>query len=93
MSILGTRVVRVEDPRFLTGGGTYIAHLRLEGTVHVTYVRSTVAHARILSVDTTDMSFRTFKLRPDPANEVTYANRDRIIVQELEGLCAPGLAH
>ena len=30
---------------------------------------------------------------PDPANEVTYANRDRIIVQELEGLCAPGLSH
>ncbi len=48
---------------------------------------------RILSVDTTDMTFRTFKLRADPANEVTYANRDRIIVQELEGLCAPGLAH
>ncbi len=48
---------------------------------------------RILSVDTTDMSFRTFKLRADPTNEVTYENRDRIIVQELEGLCAPGLAH
>ena len=48
---------------------------------------------RILSVDTTDLSFRTFKLRADPANEVTYANRDRIIVQDLEGLCAPGLAH
>ena len=48
---------------------------------------------RILSVDTTDMSFRTFNLRPDPANQVIYANRDRIIVQELEGLCAPGLAH
>jgi molybdopterin/thiamine biosynthesis adenylyltransferase/rhodanese-related sulfurtransferase len=46
---------------------------------------------RILSVDTTDMSFRTFNLRKDPANQVTYANRDRIIVQELEGLCAPGL--
>ncbi len=48
---------------------------------------------RILSVDTTDMSFRTFKLRADPGNQVTYENRDRIIVQELEGLCAPGLAH
>lgn len=48
---------------------------------------------RILSIDTTDMSFRTFKLRPDPTNEVTWANRDRIIVRELEGLCAPGLAH
>jgi molybdopterin/thiamine biosynthesis adenylyltransferase/rhodanese-related sulfurtransferase len=46
---------------------------------------------RILSVDTTDMSFRTFNLRKDPANQVTYENRDRIIIQELEGLCAPGL--
>ena len=41
MSILGTRVVRVEDPRFLTGQGTYIANLDLPGAVHVTYVRST----------------------------------------------------
>jgi molybdopterin/thiamine biosynthesis adenylyltransferase/rhodanese-related sulfurtransferase len=48
---------------------------------------------RILSVDTTEMEFRVFNLKPDPANEVTWENRDRIIVQELEGLCAPGLAH
>jgi sulfur-carrier protein adenylyltransferase/sulfurtransferase len=48
---------------------------------------------RILSVDTTEMEFRVFNLRPDPANEVTYANRERIIVKELDGLCAPGLSH
>jgi len=48
---------------------------------------------RILSVDTTEMEFRVFNLKPDPANEVTYENRDRIIIQELDGLCAPGLAH
>jgi sulfur-carrier protein adenylyltransferase/sulfurtransferase len=48
---------------------------------------------RILSVDTTEMEFRVFNLRPDPANEVTWENRDRIVVQELDGLCAPGLAH
>ena len=48
---------------------------------------------RILSVDTTEMEFRVFNLRPDPANEVTYANRDRIVIQDLEGLCAPGLGH
>ena len=48
---------------------------------------------RILAVDTTEMIFRTFKLQPDPANEVTYANRDRILIRELEGLCAPGLTH
>ncbi len=48
---------------------------------------------RILSVDTTEMEFRVFNLKPDPTNQVTYENRDRIIVQELDGLCAPGLAH
>jgi molybdopterin/thiamine biosynthesis adenylyltransferase/rhodanese-related sulfurtransferase len=48
---------------------------------------------RILSVDTTEMSFRVFKLRIDPRNEVTYANRERIQVRDLDGLCAPWLGH
>jgi sulfur-carrier protein adenylyltransferase/sulfurtransferase len=48
---------------------------------------------RILSVDTTEMEFRVFNLRRDPANVVTWENRERIIVQDLEGLCAPGLTH
>lgn len=48
---------------------------------------------RILAIDTTEMDFRVFNLKPDPANEVTYANRDRIEIVELEGLCAPGLSH
>jgi molybdopterin/thiamine biosynthesis adenylyltransferase/rhodanese-related sulfurtransferase len=48
---------------------------------------------RILAIDTTEMSFRTFKLRPDPQNQVTYANRDRIEVRDLEGACAPWLSH
>jgi molybdopterin/thiamine biosynthesis adenylyltransferase/rhodanese-related sulfurtransferase len=46
---------------------------------------------RILSVDTTEMEFRVFKLRPDPANVVTWDNRDRIEIRELDGLCAPYL--
>jgi hypothetical protein len=48
---------------------------------------------RILTVDTTEMEFRVFNLKADPANEVTYANRDRIEIKELDGLCAPGLSH
>jgi molybdopterin/thiamine biosynthesis adenylyltransferase/rhodanese-related sulfurtransferase len=48
---------------------------------------------RILSVDTTEMSFRVFKLRADPNNVVTYENRDRIEVRDLDGLCAPWLSH
>ncbi len=48
MSILGTRVARVEDHRFLTAGGTYVADLTdplLDGALYATYVRSTMAHA------------------------------------------------
>src|SRR3712207_8243342 len=54
MSILGTRVVRTEDPLFLTRGATYTDDLvddRLSGALHVTFVRSQVAHGRLLSVD------------------------------------------
>ena len=48
---------------------------------------------RILAVDTTEMTFRTFKLQRDPSNPVTWENRDRIVIKELDGLCAPGLSH
>jgi molybdopterin/thiamine biosynthesis adenylyltransferase/rhodanese-related sulfurtransferase len=48
---------------------------------------------RILAVDTTEMSFRVFKLQRDPSNPVTWENRDRIEVRELDGLCAPWMAH
>ncbi len=51
MSILGTRVIRTEDPRFLTTGGVYTDDMRLPGACHVHFVRSAVAHARISSVD------------------------------------------
>jgi len=56
MSILGTRVARVEDPRFLTDGGTYMADFQdplLEGARYVTYVRSSLAHGTF-TVDVSD---------------------------------------
>jgi aerobic carbon-monoxide dehydrogenase large subunit len=55
MSNLGTRVVRTEDPRLLTAGGSYTDDLRLpelDGAVRATVVRSPVAHARITGIDT-----------------------------------------
>jgi aerobic carbon-monoxide dehydrogenase large subunit len=54
VSILGTRVLRTEDPRFLTTGGVYtedVVDERLAGAYHVFFVRSPVAHAKILGVD------------------------------------------
>ena len=52
MSILGNRVLRKEDPRFLRGEATYVENLTLEGALTITFVRSLLAHARIVGVDT-----------------------------------------
>jgi len=54
MSIMGTRVLRTEDPRLLTSGGVYTDDLRLPeltGAAYVTIVRSPVAHALITRID------------------------------------------
>ncbi|MGI9029463.1 MAG: xanthine dehydrogenase family protein molybdopterin-binding subunit [Ilumatobacteraceae bacterium] len=53
-SILGNRVVRKEDPKFLTTGGVYVDDLdlpELAGAAHVVYVRSPVAHGTITAID------------------------------------------
>jgi aerobic carbon-monoxide dehydrogenase large subunit len=52
MSVIGQRVRRKEDPRFLTGRGRYVDNLELEGALHATFVRSPFAHARINGIDT-----------------------------------------
>ena len=44
---------------------------------------------RLLAYDSLEQSFREFKVRKDPANEITYENRDRIVVAELDDLCMP----
>jgi len=51
VSILGNRVLRVEDPRFLRGEGRYLENMPLAGAAWVTFVRSPLAHARISGVD------------------------------------------
>ena len=54
MSILGTRVLRTEDARLLTSGGTYVDDLRvpeLAGVARVTFVRAPLAHALITGID------------------------------------------
>jgi aerobic carbon-monoxide dehydrogenase large subunit len=55
VSIVGTRVVRTEDPRLLTVGGAYVDDVRvpeLTGAARVTFVRSPLGHARITGIDT-----------------------------------------
>jgi len=44
---------------------------------------------RYLTFDALEMSFREYKIRVDPTNPITWANRDQIQVVELDGHCMP----
>jgi carbon-monoxide dehydrogenase large subunit len=50
---LGQPVPRTEDPRLLRGGGRYISDMVLPGMLHGYVLRAPHAHAKILSIDTT----------------------------------------
>ena len=52
MSILGNRVTRSEDPRFITGTATFGDDVEAQGALHATFVRSILPHARITGIDT-----------------------------------------
>ena len=49
--VLGTRLLRREDPALLTGEAKFTNDLSLPGALHLAVLRSPYAHARILSVD------------------------------------------
>ena len=51
--MIGARVPRVEDERFLRGEGRFVADLRLPFMLEAFVFRSPHAHARILRIDTT----------------------------------------
>ena len=59
MSILGTRVVRVEDPRFLKGEGTYIANLQLPGAVLVLTASAETARLAVPGVEVRQLAADT----------------------------------
>jgi carbon-monoxide dehydrogenase large subunit len=52
--LVGKRVKRTEDPRFLTGVGQYVDDMAPAGMLHVALRRSDQPHARILNIDIGD---------------------------------------
>ncbi|MBV9366453.1 MAG: xanthine dehydrogenase family protein, partial [Solirubrobacterales bacterium] len=50
-NVVGQRIRRREDPRFLRGEGRYVDDLQLPDALHLTFVRSYLAHARINGID------------------------------------------
>ena len=50
------RMLRKEDPRFIRGKGRYVDDVQLPGMLHLAILRSPMAHARIVSIDTSAAS-------------------------------------
>ncbi|SHK52410.1 carbon-monoxide dehydrogenase large subunit [Pseudonocardia thermophila] len=49
--LVGARVHRKEDRKILTGTGRYVDDVQERGMLHAHFLRSTVPHARIVSID------------------------------------------
>ena len=51
MAYICQSVRRFEDPRLLTGQGSYVDDIKLPGLLHAAVLRSPHAHANIRSID------------------------------------------
>jgi aerobic carbon-monoxide dehydrogenase large subunit len=71
---MGERVRRQEDPRFITGQGTYVGDIRLPGMLHAAFVRCPYGHARMtrLSLD---------RVRAMPGVQAVFSARDLPVLQ------------
>jgi carbon-monoxide dehydrogenase large subunit len=49
--LFGQSIRRLEDDALLRGKGRYVADIALPGMLHATFLRSAVAHGRLLSID------------------------------------------
>ncbi|MDH3293243.1 MAG: xanthine dehydrogenase family protein molybdopterin-binding subunit [Acidimicrobiia bacterium] len=52
MTAIGTRKLRKEDPKLLTGESKYVDDIHVPGELWMGMVRSTMAHARVTGIDT-----------------------------------------
>ena len=87
-SMVGAAVVRKEDPALLTGRGTYVDDIRLPGIAHMAFVRSYSAHARIVSIDTSEA-----RARPGVLGVWTAADLEGLPpVRSVPGMERPCLA-
>jgi len=68
-SLIGARVARKEDYRFLTGAGQYTDDVALPGQTYAAFVRSPHAHATLKSI-------RTDKARKAPGVVAVYTGAD-----------------
>jgi carbon-monoxide dehydrogenase large subunit len=76
-SILGNPVRRVEDPRILAGEAKYFDDMVPTGCAHIVFVRSTIAHATVTSIDTSEAEAMPGVLAVATSASLTVAEPER----------------
>src|SRR5262245_38769667 len=74
--LIGKSIKRREDPRFITGRGSYVDDIKLPGTTYAVFVRSPHARARVKGSDT------AAALKP-PGVVAIFTNKDMTGVNSL----------
>ena len=54
--VFGSSIKRREDPKLITGRGSYVDDIKIVGMLHIAIVRSPYAHANIIGIDTSAAS-------------------------------------
>jgi carbon-monoxide dehydrogenase large subunit len=71
--LIGARIERKEDYRFLTGAGQYTDDVTLPRQAHAAFIRSPHAHARIKSIDARQARKGAIGAPPAVMNAITDA--------------------
>src|SRR5436190_14938425 len=90
--LVGARVPRVEDPRLLTGRGRFVADIPLPGMLHAAFVRSTLAHGKIQSVDVSEAKAHPGVHGVWTGSELQAAIPGGLQIEEMKATMQPVLA-
>jgi aerobic carbon-monoxide dehydrogenase large subunit len=92
--LIGQDIRRVEDERFLRGAGRFVDDVHCPGALHAVFVRSTYAHARIVTVALEEARARPGVVMVATAGDVQQAKPIpvRATVEGALALSAPLLA-
>jgi carbon-monoxide dehydrogenase large subunit len=90
-SILGNAVLRKEDPAILEGAAEYFDDLAVPGLLHLVFVRSTIAHATITTIDVEDARSMPGVIGVYTAPDLELADQQGFVMLP-PGLARPPLA-
>jgi carbon-monoxide dehydrogenase large subunit len=87
--LVGARIHRKEDRTILTGAGRYVDDVNERGMLHCHFLRSTVAHGRITSIDVEAARRLEGVVRVFTGADMSAITEDLSFAQPIPGLNSP----